>query len=206
MFNNRHASGFMLAKLFVIAGLSVSTLAFIFPWNKLELSSGGKTDYVVVQGENAAEPEKFAVQELTNFLGRVTGASFPVLAESALPVKTRAIYVGSTEFAAKNGIEASKLGEEEWVIRTVGKDLILAGGRPRGTMYAVYEFLEKQVGCHWLAVDTEMIPSRPDLKLGKIDIQGKPWFWMRDLGCGLGVSDKRWLYFVRNKSYRFLMS
>ncbi|MFA7160788.1 MAG: DUF4838 domain-containing protein, partial [Kiritimatiellia bacterium] len=178
-------------------------MAFIWPWNKIKLADSGKTTYAVVQADNAAEPEKFAAQELTNFLARVTGATFPVVLESALAGKTHGIYVGWTKFAAQNGIEAEKLGEEEWVIRTVGKNLILAGGRPRGTMYAVYEFLEKQVGCHWLAEDTEVIPSKPDLKLGKINVRWKPWFWIRDLGCGLGVSDRRWLYFVRNKSYRY---
>ena len=57
----------------------------------------------------------------------------------------------------QNGIDCEKLGEEEWVIRTVGDDLILTGGRPRGTMYAVYEFLEDYVGCHWLDRKTEVV-------------------------------------------------
>ena len=45
------------------------------------------------------------------------------------------------------------------MIRTVGDNLILTGGRPRGTLYAVYEFLERPVGCHWL--DRETIARRP---------------------------------------------
>ena len=148
---------------------------------KLELTRGGRTDYAVVQAENATEPEKFAVQELTNFLSRVTGATFPVIEETALSGNTRGIYVGWTSYAERNGIDASKLGEEEWVIRSIGKNLVLAGGRPRGTMYAVYEFLERQVGCHWLDQDTEVVPSKPDLKLGKLDIRAKPAFARREL-------------------------
>jgi hypothetical protein len=31
-----------------------------------------------------------------------------------------------------------ELGTEEWTIRSVGRDLFLVGGRPRGTLYAVY--------------------------------------------------------------------
>jgi len=58
--------------------------------------------------------------------------------------------------------EASALGEEEWVIRTIGNDLLLTGGRPRGTMYAVYEFLEDHVGCHWLDRKTDVIPAKPN--------------------------------------------
>jgi hypothetical protein len=167
------------------------------------LARDGKTVYSIIQAENATGPEKFAVQELANFLGRVTGASFPVTSESALSEKTRAIYVGWTDYAARQGVDAAKLGEEEWIIRRVGKDLVLAGGRPRGTLYAVYEFLERQVGCHWLAEDTEVIPSRPVLALGKMDIQGKPCFWQRALSSHSVSSNARWLFLIRNKTYRY---
>ncbi|MFA7158776.1 MAG: DUF4838 domain-containing protein [Kiritimatiellia bacterium] len=185
-----------------LAGGIVFAFAFWPFSNKVELARSGKTEYVVVQSENATDPEKFAVQELTNFLGRVTGASFPVVSESALAGKTRGIYVGWTEFAARNGIEASKLGEEEWIIRTVGKNLVLAGGRPRGTMYAVYEFLERQIGCHWLDKDTEVVPSKPALTLAKLDIRGKPWFWRRQCGGELAHQPGIFRFLVRNKTYR----
>ncbi len=33
-----------------------------------------------------------------------------------------------------------------------GPDLLLVGGRPRGTLYAVYAFLEETVGVRWLRV------------------------------------------------------
>ena len=101
------------------------------------------------------------------------------------------------------GSTPAKLGEEEWVIRSVGEDLVLTGGRPRGTLYAVYEFLERQVGCHWLDKDTEIIPSRPTLALGKLDIQAKPWFWKREVSSPTGCQDNKWIFMVRNKNYRY---
>ena len=198
-----NSRGFMLLKVVLFSGLCVGFLSSLFSWNKIFIARDGKTQYTVVQAENATEPEKFAVRELTNFLTRVTGASFPVTEESSLPSKTPLIYVGWTKFAAQNGIDAAALGEEEWVIRTVGKNLVLAGGRPRGTLYGVYEFLERQAGCHWLEMKTEVVPTRPNLKIDRLDIRAKPWFWMRDLGCGLGTGDDRWLYFIRNKTYRY---
>jgi len=147
----------------------------------LTIARDGKTRYTIVHADQATDLEKKAVQELSYFLGRVTGTSLPAVAESALAEKARGIYVGWTKFAAQNGIQTARLAEEEWVIRAAGENLILTGGRPRGTLYGVYEFLEQQVGCHWLARDTEIVPSRPTLEFPKPNIQAKPYIWMRDI-------------------------
>ena len=147
----------------------------------LTIAREGKTQYILVYADQASELEQKALEELSDFLGRVTGADFPAAAESGVSGDARGIYVGWTKFAAREGIETATLGEEEWVIRTAGENLILAGGRPRGTLYAVYEFLEQQVGCHWLARDTEIVPSRPTLEFPKPNVRAKPRISMRDI-------------------------
>ena len=147
----------------------------------LTIARAGKTQYTLVYADQAGELEQKALEELSDFLGRVTGADFPAVAESGFPGNARGIYVGWTKFAAREGIETATLGEEEWVIRTAGESLILAGGRPRGTLYAVYEFLEQQVGCHWLARDTEIVPGRPTLEFPKPNVRAKPRISMRDI-------------------------
>ena len=157
----KNSHGLMLTKDLLLTGLCAGLLTSLCSCNKLMIAREGITQYTIVQSDKATEPEKFAVQELTNFLSRVTGASFPVVAESSLSGKVRGIYVGWTKFAAQNGIDAAKLGDEEWIIQSVGENLVLDGGWPRGTLYAVYEFLEQQVGCHWLDRNTEVIPSKP---------------------------------------------
>ena len=145
----------------------------------ITIAHDGKTDYRIVQSKRATEPEKFAVEELATFLGRVTGARFPVVSEASLTgADAKQIYVGWTNHAAHNGIDTVNLGEEEWVIRTIGDGLVLTGGRPARTMYAVYEFLEDQIGCHWLDRKTEVIPPKPTLDIGRLNIQAKPWFWL----------------------------
>jgi hypothetical protein len=148
---------------------------------RLTIARGGRTQYTLVYADQSTELEKKALQELGDFLGRVTGASFPATAEAKLTAGGRGIYVGWTKYAAQQGIETARLGEEEWIIRSAGENLIVTGGRPRGTLYAVYEFLEQQVGCHWLARDTEIVPSRPALELPQLDMQAKPRIWMRDI-------------------------
>ena len=62
----------------------------------------------------------------------------------------------------------ASLGNEGYVIRTVGDDLVIAGGQLRGNMYGVYGFLEDHLGCRWFAPGVSRIPKsaavghRPD--------------------------------------------
>lgn len=168
--------------LVVLTGVAISgALPRLHAEDRLTIARDGKTQYTIVYADESTELEKKAVQELSHFLGRVTGASLPTMAESAVAGNVRGIYVGWTKFAAQNRVKTAALGEEEWVIRAAGDHLILTGGRPRGTLYAVYEFLEQQVGCHWLARDTEIVPSKPTLEFPKPNIQAKPCIWMRDI-------------------------
>ena len=83
---------------------------------------------------------------LADYLSKVVGATFEVVSESDKRQPKPAIYVGPTSFAQQHGLDPESWGAEEWAIRTVGDDLVLVGGRPRGTLYAVYRFLEKEQG------------------------------------------------------------
>ena len=159
---------------------------------------------VIVSGTDTIPAERTAARELRHYLGTVTGATLAQVDEAAVHDGQPAIYVGRTRFAAQQGIDFSKLGDEEWVIRTVGRHLIVAGGRPRGTLYAAYEFLEEYVGCHWLAEDAEVIPWVPDLVLAEINTTGQPAFEERgvyDYFAGLRAdSPEFWANWKRNNA------
>ncbi len=173
------------------------------PDRDLILAENGKTQYQIIQSDNATEPEKYAALELAEFLKRVSGASFPVVKEASFNGDHPGIFLGWTKYAEGKGIDLEKLSEEEWIIRTEGKNLMITGGRPRGTLYGVYEFLEDQVGCHWLDRNTEIIPSKPKLAVKSVNVKAKPWFWQRAVCSPTGVPDDKWKFMVRNKNYRY---
>lgn len=167
----------------------------------LTLAENGATRYQIVLAADATEPEQFAAEELVTYLEQVTGAALPVVAQAV--EGSPAIYLGWTSFAKAQGIALAELGEEEWVLRTVGDSLIITGGRPRGTLYGVYEFLEEVVGCHWLDPDTEIVPDRPTLEIDSLGIRAKPQFWQRWLMSGEGVPDAKWRFRIRNHNYNY---
>lgn len=165
-----------------------------------------KPAIIIVTAVHATEPEKLATRELSAFLTRVTGAPFMVVPEAAFSGVENGIYVGWTKYAEKNGIEPTNLGEEEWIIRTVGKNLILTGGRPRGTLYAVYEFLENQIGCHWLDSNTEIVPDKATLTIDNLNIQVQASISLREIYGMKGNSKmaddlrgKHEAFLIRNK-------
>jgi len=186
-------------------GICLTLAAMVLGWTaraaELVLAKQGKTDYVIAQSAKAVPAEKHAAQDLSLYLKKITGATFPIVTESAAKGKN-AIYVGATDFAARAGIKPDSLDKEEWIIRTSGKNLILSGGRQRGTLYAVYTLLEKQFGCHWLDELTEIVPNRPTLTLKDLSVQGKPAFQLRMLYTSNREHKEVQLLRVRNMDTR----
>ncbi len=150
-----------------------------------EIAKAGNAKAVIAIGENPFSAETTAEKELVTYLKQITGApKFMVVGEEKIPKGKAVIYLGDTTYARKHGVDISKLGDDESVIKTVNGNLILAGGRPRGTLYAVYRFLEK-LGVTWLTMDSEVVPEKPNLTVGNLDIRTKPVFALRDIATDL---------------------
>jgi len=69
-------------------------------------------------------------------------------------------------------VDLASLGHDGIVMKTKDERLFLAGGRPRGTLYAVYTFLEEVVGVRWWGSrpDEEYVPSRlEELEIPPLD-------------------------------------
>ena len=146
----------------------------------LLLANNGVARHVIVVDPAAAPPELTAARELAATLRQITGAEFLVQTNSKAP--TRAILVGAGEAARKAFVKVAfdGLGDEELVIQTRGNRLLLAGGRPRGTLYAVSRFLQDQCGVRWWTPWASRIPKQPSLRLGHLDLREKPAFEYRE--------------------------
>ncbi|MFH0795520.1 MAG: DUF4838 domain-containing protein [Candidatus Omnitrophota bacterium] len=166
-----------LGTIFVFMALALPLRA-----GELVLAEKG-TVYTIVVSGNAIKPETYAAEELAGYLKKVTGVPFRVVKDVTSVDKYR-IIVGQNALSRKIlGEETiSGLAEEEFIIRTEGSDLLIVGGRPRGTLYGVYEFLEKYVGCRFLNWwGEEYVPQRENLAVSTIDRRQSPAFRVRDI-------------------------
>ena len=166
-------------------GLCFSVVvATIAQSGELKIAVEGRSTYVIVTPQTPIPEEATAADWLATMLQQVTGAALPSRTEDATDLPMTQLLVGDTEFARQHGIETAKLKPEEWRVKVVGDSLILAGGRSRGTIYAVCEFLEQEVGVLYLDPLTEVAPSRPSLTISAVDRSGCPAFPVRSLFSG----------------------
>ncbi|MBT4815458.1 MAG: hypothetical protein HON70_07150, partial [Lentisphaerae bacterium] len=135
----------VVAGILLLAGATARTSAEV----GAALARDGKALMSIVIHADAIPAERTAADELQTYLAKVTGAEFAVIDESRAATDSPNIYLGQTGFAADHKIDVAALGEEESVLRTVDGNLVITGGRPRGTLYAVYGLLEDVLGCRW---------------------------------------------------------
>jgi hypothetical protein len=145
------------------------------------LARDGQTTYRIATAAEPTEADALAARELAAYLTKATGADFAIVAEGELDGQSPALYVGQTEFAVGQGVDFESFGLEESLVRTVGNNMVLCGGQPRGAVNAVYDFLEAEVGCYWLDEHTEIVPKCDVLKVGRINERREPAFWYRDV-------------------------
>lgn len=136
---------------------------------------------VVIVQAGASVVEAHAAGELCDHLSKITGAKISIQTSAGAPPKN-SIVVGQGPIARKlfPEIDWSKLGEEQTLIRSKGNVLLVAGGRARGTLYAVYRLLQVKAGVRWWAPWATTIPSNPGLRFAAMNWSETPAFEYRD--------------------------
>jgi hypothetical protein len=141
----------------------------------LVLADAGASSYRIVVSDAASPSTKHAAAELQSFLKEMTGAALPIVSDRE-PPRDEEIVVGDSARLKSLGVslDAKALGAEGYVLKTVGKRLVIAGGELRGTLYGVYGLLEDHLGCRWFTPDCSRIPKSPRLAIPALDETKKP--------------------------------
>ncbi len=144
------------------------------------LTERGKSAYSICVSGEASPSERRGAAELQKFLEQISGARLAIVTD-AQPGRGPLILVGrSRELdGRRTGIDFAQLGNEGFALKTQGRDLIIAGGRQRGTMYGVYAFLEK-LGCRWFTREISRIPRLESIPLPRLDEIQTPSFEYRE--------------------------
>ncbi|UCH34205.1 MAG: hypothetical protein JSV65_16955, partial [Armatimonadota bacterium] len=168
---SRGICGVMLAAAVTALGWG----AWAAPSGRLVLAQDGETKYQIVTHDRASAPQRHAAGELASFLKQISGAEFAVVPEAEWS-RGPAIFVGPSRAARRAfpGLYMRPLGHDGFVIRTSPPHLLLAGGEPRGTLYAVYTFLEDYLGCRWWTSTASTIPRHSTIRIGAINDRQVP--------------------------------
>ena len=114
--------------------------------------------WTIVCAPDATASEAYAAAEFQTLFRQATGAQLPIASDTTL--KTRVIAVGP----GAAGIGADGFDDEQLLIRIGADRIAITGGRPRGTLYGVYEFFERHMGCEFLTFDHTWFPPAAEVK------------------------------------------
>ena len=150
-----------------------------------------------------AKGQEFAAKELAYILGKMTNAKYPISPVEKLK-KGPAFIIGQTREAQKAGAEFASFEPDEWFVKKIGEKIILAGGKNKGSLYAVYELLEKFAGVSFPSLDVEVIPEKSALVIPHdLFIQGKPAYLHRTIYDGIVGGNRSYAPHLRGKRMLF---
>jgi hypothetical protein len=160
------------------------------------LVRNGKSASSICLSAQASPAEERAANELQRFVEEMSGARLEITrsCEGTWPF----VFVGDSAALRRvlPDFDAAQFGPEEFLLRTVRRHLVVAGGRPRGTMYGVYTFLER-LGCRWFTPEVSRIPKRRTINVRSMNERQKPAFEYREPYFTEAL-DKDWA--ARNKT------
>ena len=146
---------------------------------------------IVVKNTNGVAG--FAAKELKQYLDRVTGAEFMIVADAK---ESPRIFVGDCPEAGAAGLDVNKLKRDGFYRAVVNNDLYLFGRdhsgrfssglgdyREKATVFAVYDFLEDVCGVRWFMAGPhgEVVPTRKTITVVREVLKEEPAFLARRL-------------------------
>jgi len=158
----------------------------------LDLVRDGKPLAAIVVADPMGKALKYALQELQAHVKLSTGAELPVVKDGEA-VSGPTLHLGRTALTVRLGLAPAFFAPDHWTVQRVGDAIILSGGdaatdveplgslQPFGTLYAVYEFLERVVGVRWYWPGElgRVVPQRPSLSVGQVSWYGAPTYSTR---------------------------
>ena len=124
----------------------------------------------IVLDDEAIPSEKYAAEEFQEFFSQASGLKLPIVHEPDRP--DRHIFIGPSQAMRSSnvGFGVDDFGDEDLRIIVRDGNIAIAGGRPRGTLYGVYTFLEDYLGVRFLTASHTHVPPVPNEQMiGPLD-------------------------------------
>ena len=161
----------------------------ILMMSALVATGDGDARISIVLPQKPTLSEQFAAKELKYHLEKATDRKFEIVDENSIPSQGRRFFIGNVKALSGIGVKYADFKIDERLLKGVGGDVYFVGGEPAnfdsamkripkhikaswgfgrgGTLYAVYDFLECEMGVKWIWPGEfgEIIPKRsvPDL-------------------------------------------
>jgi Domain of unknown function (DUF4838)/Glycosyl hydrolase family 67 N-terminus len=145
----------------------------------IEILNNGESKYVISFEPTNNPYCQQAALEMQNYLQKIGAIILPInntLAEYSIVIGT-----SNTIHSQFPNIPVSNLGEDGFMIKTWGTNLLIIGGSGKGPIYGVYTFLEKYLGCRMYAPGVIAIPTKRTISIPEINDIEIPQLILRDV-------------------------
>ena len=149
-------------------------------------------DWAIVLDSAAIPAEKTAATILQDHMEKVFGKRPDVLTGSLAVTAKQCIVVGNGPAAKKllPAFDPEEAGTDEIRILMRGETAVVTGGRPRGTLYAAYAFLEACFGIRFLTPEhTHIPPDAAERVIEPLDLSYNPPLGYRFVGYGVNCQN-----------------
>jgi len=167
----------MIKSIFILL-LGIISINFVYA-NNIVMDS--KAMSIIVVGADATEPERYAAENLQKYVKLISDVNLPIVSKPSNNKNVVNIIIGQTKIANNilNGYNWKRLKYDGILVRNISNNIVIAGDRPSGSIYAVYEVLES-FGVRFLdPTDTKIVKSK-NLSINK-DIEYIPSFRIREI-------------------------
>ncbi|MDD5707362.1 MAG: DUF4838 domain-containing protein [Kiritimatiellae bacterium] len=144
---------------------------------------------------------EYAALFLQDYLKQISGATLPIVRAAQAPAEGALVLVGASALTANWGIDAAKLKPEGFRIKTAPRGVAIVGevapadsfaaGHDRGTLFGVYELLER-LGVRWYFPGEfgTIVPAMATVAVPETDFTDAPFLQLR--AGGVSASAAPW--------------
>lgn len=165
---------------FILAFLLLGVAANARSAEKLTLTENGKTDYTILIPDDATPVQVSAAKELSDTLQQISAVPFPVKRESeidAIGPEQKLLVIGpsaASKTLLGSAVDEDAVAYDGIILKQTGKSIVFSGHPQRGPLYAVYTFLEDELGCRWWTATESTIPKCDMITADDFDIVYAP--------------------------------
>lgn len=154
--------------LSILAMLSFATASHAAP---ITLVKDGKPNATIITQADAPKPIQAAGEDLQKYIQKISGVQLPLKTDGKA-AEGITLNIGKTDSATAADLPDSQLNPETYAIRQRGNDVYFVGNNPSPSAFAVYAFLQDQLGVRWFAPgeDWEYVPQSTSGNL-TVDVQ-----------------------------------
>ncbi|MBQ4269830.1 MAG: hypothetical protein IJB97_09320, partial [Clostridia bacterium] len=148
-----------------------------------KLVDGGNTAYKIVVPTDATATEMQAASELQYYVEQSTGVTLKIVSDEEYVASDTGAYfsIGETKQRDEAGLDTQSLdlNGDGFVVKTVGRNIIVDAKTDRGFLYGAYDMIEKMLGVRWFAADETYVPQTEVVPVYEMNVVSVPAFEYR---------------------------